>query len=189
MATTRLGRDDWVRVGLTALGEGGLDAVRVEPIAARLGATKGSFYWHFRHRSELLDAVLALWEHVGTEAVIAELATLPGPRERLRALFELTFAGPDVGPADTALLAAARDPRVAPVLDRVTRRRLEYMAEQLASVGMDRPTARRRSLQAYQAWLGLLQLRSAVPQVIPRGSEGAAYLRSVLDHLDVLLTP
>jgi Bacterial regulatory proteins, tetR family len=43
--------DGWGKGGfgaaaLAAIAKGGLAAVAVEPLAARLGATKGSFYWH-----------------------------------------------------------------------------------------------------------------------------------------------
>src|SRR5262249_59889731 len=49
-ARTRLSRQAWVDAALEALGEGGLASVAVVPLAERLGATKGSFYWHFRNR-------------------------------------------------------------------------------------------------------------------------------------------
>jgi AcrR family transcriptional regulator len=182
-----LTRQDWAVAGLRALGTGGLGAVRVEPLAEGLGATKGSFYWHFGDRAELVDAVLALWEELGTEQVIADLDRDADPAARLRRLFELTFASPEVGAVDTAVLASAREPRVAAVLERVTRRRIEYMVEQLQAVGLDREQARVRALHAYTAWIGLLQLRAAVPAVLPGGDDAAGHLRAVLAQLDDLL--
>ena len=53
---------DWTIAGIAALAEGGVDAVRVERLAKRLGASKGSFYWHFADRPALLQSMLALWE-------------------------------------------------------------------------------------------------------------------------------
>src|SRR5215207_10572201 len=47
-----LTRQDWAAAGLAALVEGGPDAVAVEPVATRLGATKGSGYWHFTDRAD-----------------------------------------------------------------------------------------------------------------------------------------
>src|SRR5437016_3886063 len=41
-----LTRADWIGAALDALARDGLRAVAVEPLAERLGATKGSFYWH-----------------------------------------------------------------------------------------------------------------------------------------------
>jgi AcrR family transcriptional regulator len=45
----------------------------VVPLAKQLGATKGSFYWHFANREALVEAALAEWEQSHTAAVIAEI--------------------------------------------------------------------------------------------------------------------
>ncbi len=56
--SARLDADAWIAAAFDALAEGGIDAVRVEPLATALGITKGSFYWHFADRRALLDAML-----------------------------------------------------------------------------------------------------------------------------------
>ena len=58
---TRLDAAAWVAAAFDALADGGIDAVRVEPLAKALGITKGSFYWHFADRRALLDAMLDAW--------------------------------------------------------------------------------------------------------------------------------
>ncbi len=50
------------RGALLALARDGFAGVAVEPLARKLGATKGSFYWHFATRAELIAATLELWE-------------------------------------------------------------------------------------------------------------------------------
>jgi len=67
----RLTRDDWLMTGLSALCEGGPGTLGAEPLARRLGATKGSFYWHFDDVPGFHAALLALWQ---TEAETALLA-------------------------------------------------------------------------------------------------------------------
>ena len=94
----RLTREAWAAAGLRALSAGGVAAVAVEPLAAALGTTKGSFYWHFADREELVRAALELWELEQTSAVIDELGTVEDPRERLRVLLMLILThhdGPD----------------------------------------------------------------------------------------------
>ncbi len=59
----QLGREDWIAAGLEVLASQGWAALRVEPVARRLGVSKGSFYWHFPDRAAWLQAVLDLWEH------------------------------------------------------------------------------------------------------------------------------
>jgi AcrR family transcriptional regulator len=58
----RLEKKDWMRAARLALLEGGPSAVRVETLARKLGVSKGSFYWHFRDREALLEALLREWE-------------------------------------------------------------------------------------------------------------------------------
>ncbi|MCL3860198.1 TetR/AcrR family transcriptional regulator [Actinotalea sp. K2] len=186
---TSLTPEDWSEAGLLAMAEGGLGAVRVEPLAQRLGATKGSFYWHFADRAALVDAVLERWEAVATEQVIADLEAEADPRRRLRSLFALTFADPTPGAQDLAVLAAAAHPQVALVLERVTRRRVDYMAAVLAEVGVAGHACRARALQAYVLWIGLLQMTSAVPQVVPGETPRAKLLEAVLEGLERLLDP
>ena len=69
----RLTREDWITAALGAIADGGLAAVGVEPLAARLGTTKGSFYWHFENRDALLEAAIGRWEKETTTDVIAEI--------------------------------------------------------------------------------------------------------------------
>src|SRR5690349_12558395 len=102
----------WVATAFQALVEDGLTAVAVEPLAARLGATKGSFYHHFANRDALLQALLDDWEQAQTEQVIAQLDLIPDPAERLRAVMAAALADTEGGLRDAALLACATDPVV-----------------------------------------------------------------------------
>lgn len=178
-----LSRDDWARAALEAMAEGGLDAVAVEPVAAELGVTKGSFYWHFRHRAALVDAALERWEQEHTHDVIERLEELAEPLERLSALFAHTHAeGGD--PLEAMMLSRAKDPQVAPVLRRVTQRRLDYLTRTLEAMGVDAREARYRALFAFQAWIGYVAVSDATPEVLPSGASGDAYLRHVLTTLE-----
>ena len=67
----RLTRDDWLLAGVSALRAAGPDALGAEPLARRLGTTKGSFYWHFKDVPAFHDAILARWR---TEAETALMA-------------------------------------------------------------------------------------------------------------------
>ena len=83
---TRLTADSWTGVALEAIAEGGLAAVSVEGLARQLGATKGSFYWHFNNRDALIEASLAAWEAGETVEVAKMLAPLTDAASRLRVL-------------------------------------------------------------------------------------------------------
>ena len=55
--TERLTRDAWLKAALS-LCVAGIDKLKVAPLAEYLGVTTGSFYWHFKNRRELLEALL-----------------------------------------------------------------------------------------------------------------------------------
>lgn len=148
---------DWVAVAVEALVEGGVAAVAVEPLAVRLGATKGSFYHHFENRDALISAALDAWEQSQTEDVIQRLQLIPDPRERLRAVMTAAFMDRIGGVRDAALLASATDPLVKPVVARVTTRRVRYFTDTYAQMGMSKAQARRRALLLYTAYLGVFE--------------------------------
>lgn len=62
VAKGRLTREDWIAIARRALIASGVDDVKVDVLARRLKVTRGSFYWHFKSRQELLDALLTDWE-------------------------------------------------------------------------------------------------------------------------------
>jgi AcrR family transcriptional regulator len=181
----RLNREAWVSAAIDAIATRGLAAVAVAPLAKQLGATKGSFYWHFANRDELVEAALTHWEESHTAAVIAEIeASSDDPLEQLRLLFKRVTALAARDRIELALLATADDPIVRPVLDRATRRRIDFVAELFRRLGFSGAEAKRRALLAYSAYLGHAQLVHATPKVLPQAKRATrAYLNDVLAAL------
>ncbi|MEA3538436.1 MAG: TetR/AcrR family transcriptional regulator [Pseudomonadota bacterium] len=60
--TRRLTREDWIASARKTLVGRGVDDVKVDRLAKQMRVTRGSFYWHFQHRKDLLDALLTDWE-------------------------------------------------------------------------------------------------------------------------------
>lgn len=179
----RLAAEDWARAALHALARGGVGAVAVEPLAKALGVTKGSFYWHFPNRHALLVAALTLWERAHTDETIALVEAVDDPAGRLRALFEHVLQpGPD-NRVELALLAAADDPLVGPVVARVTERRVAFTAGLFRELGYSPAEARQRGLLAYTAYLGHAQLAHAAPSVLPSGADAGRQVDHVLAAL------
>ena len=182
----RLTARDWTSAALAALARGGIAAVAVEPIAASLGATKGSFYWHFAGREALLEAALLEWERTDTDDVIAFVETEPDMLRRLRKLLAAALGAGIERPGarvELALQSSAGHPLVAPVLARVTARRLGYLTEMFEELGFSPDEARQRSLLAYTAYLGHAQLAHATPEAAPTGEALPAYVEAVIATL------
>jgi AcrR family transcriptional regulator len=179
----QLSAADWVEAATRAIVEGGIGAVAIEPLAGRLGATKGSFYHHFANRDALIAAALEEWERSETEAVIARLELIPSPAERLRAVMAAALADQRGGVRDAALLSAATHPLVKPVVERVTRRRLGYIADAYAELGLARAEAGRRALLFYSSYLGLFDYLRVGLEGPFSESEMRANTEGVLDAL------
>ncbi len=158
--------DDWAQAALDAIARGGIDAVAVEPLAAELGATKGSFYWHFDSRDALIEAVLGRWEQQRTDAVIELLEKQPDPARRLGLLLAGGFARDLIDLAEVALLANPNHPSAVRAVRRVSERRIRYLAHQLEALGWEPPDARDRAVLLAYLYVGHLQLAHLAPEVI-----------------------
>jgi AcrR family transcriptional regulator len=152
LRTTRAG---WIDAGLSALASGGPAAVRVEPIAAQLGVTKGGFYRHFADRTAFLSALLHEWERRSVDEVIDRVeADEADAATNVRRAGTLTFAK-DLLPIDLAMRDWARsDSNVAMRLRRVDNARIGYLRSQFAKITGDRGEVEARSLLAFALVIG-----------------------------------
>ncbi|MGC4029795.1 MAG: TetR/AcrR family transcriptional regulator [Steroidobacteraceae bacterium] len=137
----RLGADDWVRAGLVTLARYGMANVRIERLARDLKVTKGSFYWHFKDRKALLDAMLAEWRVYSNH--IIELAIEQHPEdafEQLRTLMRAPQTANDTNEGSRIELAlrlwARRDKYVSAMLRDLYRYRHKTMAKILTGCGV-----------------------------------------------------
>jgi AcrR family transcriptional regulator len=182
-AAARLEAEAWEEAALAALETRGLAGVAVEPLARVLGVTKGSFYWHFTDRAALLRAALARWEERATDSVIAWLATVDDPRERLVQLITRGSLSDRTWRIHVALGSAIAEPAVALALERVSRRRIGYLEECYAKLGSKPQAARRAALLAYASYLGLTRLRLEAPRELPEVASMRAYTAHVVAAL------
>lgn len=155
-APVRTPRDSWIEEGLSALGVGGPDAVRVEKLAQALGVTKGGFYWHFDDRGALLEEMLDAWERLVIDDVIDRVERGGGDaRTRLRRLSALAGSGRELVKIDLAIRDwARRDKAVAKRLRRIDNRRMEYLRSLFGGICDDADEVEVRSLLLLSLWIG-----------------------------------
>lgn len=151
---SKLGRQNWIDLGLKVLAESGVEAVRVEPLAKLLNVTKGSFYWHFKNRDELLEAILHDWVSRETDGIIEKVEVAGGDASaKLLHLFELAIQ--DDGQVENAIRAwAVNDSKVAAVLNQVDQHRLGYTKDLFLEVGFTPFEAMVRARMAYYSLIG-----------------------------------
>lgn len=150
-------QQDWVNGAVAALGDGGIDAVRVEPLAKALGVSKGSFYHHFSNRRALLQALLDQWEQLGTSAIIDQVEAASDEQAgQLAALVRVSCTPDALGDAvETSIRAwAATDEIAREATARVDQRRLDYVTALLVGTGMKKAQAKRRAAMFYRVIIG-----------------------------------
>jgi len=72
------GRSQWLDAAYDVLLEAGVDAIKVMPLAKRLNVSRTSFYWHFKDRAELLDALVLRWQEQNTGNLVTQAALFAG---------------------------------------------------------------------------------------------------------------
>lgn len=177
----RLTPDAWTDAAMRRLGDGGVDAIKVELLAKDLGVSKGSFYWHFADRPALLQSVLERWQQTATEQIIAALESEAAPpRRRLRKLMDQVFHTPgEVDRFEAGVRAwAGTDPDVSAVVRDVDRRRVEYVEGLLLAAGIPGPEAKRRADLLYRTLVGEFVMRA-------HGAKGLS--KRAVDSLHALL--
>ena len=146
--------DDWIRAAQARLAGQGVESVRVEVLARDLGVSKGSFYWHFRDRSELLEKLLARWEDRELEWLNAE--DKAGAATRWANFIERT-SDPGRMRMEVALHAWARgDEGVATRVAAIEKRKTRLIADVLSDVGFTQTAADSGSKVALLICLGWL---------------------------------
>lgn len=174
----QLAREDWVRAALEALANGGVRAIAIDRLAGRVGATRGSFYWHFRDRAELVQEALETWERENTSELIPGAEAIEDPAERLRSLIAEIYEQP-VDSIELALAGAVGDPLVDRVVARVTRTRVDFLRRIFLGLGLPEADAAARAWLAYGFYLGHHQL-GTVPGLDGVRPEGLDEVTSLL---------
>jgi len=138
----RLGRDDWLKAALETMRTRGIDDVKVAPLAASMGVTTGSFYWHFKNRRELLDALLDFWEQTMTDAAIEAAQQFEGsPKDRILLLMTQVM-GENLAGYDLPIWHWAQsDIEAGKVFKRALQKRFDFAAWMFRQAGFSKKQA------------------------------------------------
>ena len=146
--------DTWIEAATGVLVDQGIDHVRVDLLAQHLGVTRGSFYWHFKDREDLLRRVLQAWRETATENLTVRLESAnEDPMEQLRGVLSLPFRGRAAARAARIELAirawARRDQMARFAVDEADSSRIGYIAQLFSALGFPVVEARSRAFLLY----------------------------------------
>ncbi|KAM3112732.1 TetR/AcrR family transcriptional regulator [Phormidesmis sp. 146-33] len=158
---SKLGRQDWLTIGIQTLIEKGIEAVRVDPLAKLLNVTRGSFYWHFKNRDDLLEEILHEWEARNTKSIIEQIDGLnSSPNAKLLSLLEV--AAEDNNFLEKAVRVwSFNDVKAAAAIARVDKQRLDYLQNLFLQLGFSEIDSKVRAQIAYSVRLGWFVMASS----------------------------
>ena len=158
MAPRRLSKNAWLRHGLLTLAGEGHHGLKVGAMAAGLGVSRGSFYWHFADIDDFRTQLLAAWRQATTDQVIRDLdARATGPNAQkgggLQLLLQRSMR-PGRGLERAVRAWAAEEPQAAAAIAGVDSRRLARVEALLTDAGVPADRAGPRAAVLYWASLG-----------------------------------
>lgn len=152
----KLSKNDWVNAGFEALDIDGIEGVKVERLAQRLGVSKGSFYWHFKNREFLFRAMIDHWEEIATDGIINIVeGANSDASEKLEHLSRICFRPSNFDHVEANLrIWAARNSFIFDSCERVDKKRIAYVASLLHAMGIAKKKAKYRADIMYLALIG-----------------------------------
>ena len=150
-------RSDWLNVAMDVLITDGVEQVKVLALAERMNVSRSSFYWYFKSRQDLLDALLRTWEETNTAAMVAQ-SQVPA-KQITGAVLNVFHCIADPALFNTALDFAIRDwarrsGKVRSLLDRSDARRVEALTQMFGRFGFPSPEDMTRAKVLYYMQLG-----------------------------------
>lgn len=162
-----LGRGDWISGARKLLIRAGISNVKVEPLAKALNVTTGSFYWHFKSRDELHEALLEDWINTNTKPFFEAVGRVGAdPRSQYLAFFGVWVLERGFDPAyDRSIRDWARtSKKVARVIQEVDHNRIELLRRIFENFGYQGLEAEMRARVTYYHQVGYYALNVKEPR-------------------------
>lgn len=168
----------WLEAAHEALLEGGVDAVKIQPLAQRLKLSRTSFYWFFENREALLEALLARWREKNTGNLVRR--TEAYAETVAEAMLNVCDCWLDPAIFDSRLEFAVRSwalqaPAILAQMQTADAQRLAAITRMLVRFGHAEDTADVRARTIYLTQIGYISMQTA--EALPvRMSRMAAYV-------------
>jgi len=175
--------EDWQEAALNVIAHHGVAGVAVEPLARELGVTKGSFYWHFNNRMDLVKQALNRWRENDKKLVKDKILPIKNPKKRLLAWFKLSAEPIQSHLIYSTLLADRSHALISKILKEITLERLGYLQKSYTEMGYDTSKAKSQSLLAYSVYVGFLHMTKTLYGSLPDSKDAEDYAQYVANQL------
>ena len=176
-ARKQLQRFDWLAQALEIFVSEGIDAVRITRLAGDLGVTRGSFYWHFQNREDLIAALVSFWKDKNTAAIVDAVAAAERLEDGIFGFFETCVDAALFDPRlDLAIREWARRSRdVRALVDAEDAARIEALRRLFQRFDYAMPQALIRARVLYYSQIGFSALEVVEPLATRLGYTEAYY--------------
>ena len=178
-----LNPSDWELATLNVIAHQGVNAVAIEPLARELGVTKGSFYWHFSNRLDLIDSALKRWRNDDRAVIEEKVLVIKDPKKRLQAWFMLSAEPSQSHLIYATLLADRQHKLVAKVLKEITIERLNHLQQSYREIGYSDDQAKQQAMLAYSVYVGYLHMAKTLHGNLKDTQTAEDYALYVADQL------
>lgn len=164
----RLDKTDWLEYALERLAEDGHDALKAQTLAAGLGVTRGSFYWHFEDLDTFKRDLIGHWTDRTTEELVRAVVREGDAEAQLRGLMARAFrSGASLERSIRAW--ATVDTHVADLVAAVDWRRIRFAEQLLEALGVAEAEIAPRARLLYWAAIGRLMMAQTEGQGLSDG--------------------
>jgi AcrR family transcriptional regulator len=174
---------DCQEAALNVIAHQGVSAVAVEPLAKQLGVTKGSFYWHFSNRMDLVKQALQRWRVNDNLLIEKNILPIKNPKKRLLAWFRLSAEPIQSHLIYSTLLADRSHAMISKILKEITLERLAHLQKSYREMGYDNVGAKSQSLLAYSVYVGFLHMAKTLYGALPGSKFAEDYAQFVAKQL------
>jgi AcrR family transcriptional regulator len=176
-------REDWIKAGIDILEKQGIDNVKIELMARKMGITKGGFYGYFLNRDTFLQAMLDYWAELFTSRIMKIIEGLEGNlSEKLRKLLNLVDDRKYDALEISMFAWANKDPKAKTVVMRVVKDRLLFVTNLFLEGGFSRNEAANRAHLVHHYMSGCRCSRPLLPKY------NSPKRQAQLDHIIRLVT-
>jgi len=176
--------DLWLEAAYEALIEGGIEAVKVMPLAENLDMSRTSFYWHFESRDALLEALIERWKDKNTGNLVRQTQLFAETiTEAVLNLFDCWVVS-DL--FDARLDFAVRNwahttSELGSIIEEADAERIEAICAMFARFGFSPYQARIRATAIYLTQVGYISMKAEEP-LTERIQRMPAYVETFTGH-------
>lgn len=156
-------QEGWLEAAYDSLLESGIDSVKILPLAKKLNLSRTSFYWFFKDREELLEALLTRWRDKNTGGIVRQSLTYA--ESLVEAMFNVFDCWLSKDLFDSQFEFAVRSwalqsPDILEEVRKADQARIEALTKMFMRFGMEEEAADVRARTTYLVQIGYISMQS-----------------------------